>query len=75
MNHDKLRKDIAERAYYYFLARGGEHGRDVDDWLRAERELLDNNKPRKTARKKSTTKSRKTTKTTTKRRPRASAKV
>jgi Protein of unknown function (DUF2934) len=32
---------IAKRAYELFLARGGENGHDLDDWLRAERELLD----------------------------------
>jgi hypothetical protein len=31
--------DIALRAYHLYLARGCEHGHDVDDWLRAEREL------------------------------------
>jgi hypothetical protein len=31
--------DIADRAYELFLARGCEHGRDVEDWLQAEREL------------------------------------
>jgi len=31
---------IAERAYALFLERGGGHGRDVEDWLDAERELL-----------------------------------
>lgn len=30
---------VAQRAYELFLARGGEHGRDLDDWIRAEREL------------------------------------
>ena len=30
---------IAVRAHELFLERGGEHGRDVEDWLRAEREL------------------------------------
>ena len=29
--------DIAQRAYALYLARGGEHGHDVDDWLAAER--------------------------------------
>lgn len=33
---------IARRAYDRFHARGGEHGRDQEDWLEAEREL--NNK-------------------------------
>ena len=31
--------DIARHAYDLFLARGGEHGHDVEDWLRAQREL------------------------------------
>jgi len=35
-----LTEAIARRAYELFLERGGEHGHDVDDWLRAERELL-----------------------------------
>ncbi len=30
---------IALRAYEFFVERGGEHGHDVEDWLRAEREL------------------------------------
>ena len=30
---------IEMRAYEPFLMRGGEHGRDFDDWLTAEREL------------------------------------
>jgi hypothetical protein len=35
MNH----AEIARRAYELFCERGGEHGHDFDDWLRAEREL------------------------------------
>ena len=31
---------IAVRAYELFLERGSEHGRDVEDWLRAEREVV-----------------------------------
>jgi hypothetical protein len=30
---------IAHRAYDLYLTRGCEHGRDLDDWLQAEREL------------------------------------
>jgi Protein of unknown function (DUF2934) len=30
---------ISRRAYERFQMRGGEHGRDQDDWLEAEREL------------------------------------
>ena len=33
--------EIAERAYYLFLQRGGSPGGDFDDWVRAERELRD----------------------------------
>ena len=31
--------DIAARAFSYFCERGFRHGSDVEDWLRAEREL------------------------------------
>ena len=31
--------DISHRAYKLYLARDCKHGRDVDDWLQAEREL------------------------------------
>ncbi len=31
--------DIARRAHDLYLARGCEHGHDVDDWVNAEREL------------------------------------
>jgi DUF2934 family protein len=33
-------EEIAQRAYEIFLARGGEPGHDLDDWLQAESELL-----------------------------------
>ena len=32
-------KRIAERAYQLYVNRGREEGRDLDDWLKAEREL------------------------------------
>lgn len=32
-------EQIARRAYEIFLARGGEHGHDQEDWAQAEREL------------------------------------
>ena len=32
--------EIAARAYEIFQARGGEHGSDLEDWLQAEREVL-----------------------------------
>jgi hypothetical protein len=31
---------IAQRAYDIYVERGGEHGRDTDDWFRAEAELI-----------------------------------
>lgn|GEM_PF-1279004 len=31
--------DIRERAYQLFLARGAEPGRELEDWLQAERDL------------------------------------
>ena len=33
------RDQCAQRAYELYLARGGEDGRDLEDWLIAEREL------------------------------------
>lgn len=33
------RERIAERAYQLYKQRGGGHGRDLDDWLEAERDL------------------------------------
>ena len=33
-------KAVSHRAYGLFQARGSEHGRDVEDWLVAETELL-----------------------------------
>ena len=32
-------EEIAEAAYQRYLARGGEHGYDLDDWIDAERAL------------------------------------
>ncbi len=32
-------EEIAAEAHAIYLNRGGEHGRDVDDWLEAERRL------------------------------------
>jgi hypothetical protein len=41
--HDDLAKpseqEIRARAYQMYLERGGSHGADFDDWLRAEQEL------------------------------------
>lgn len=32
-------EEIARRAYQLYEERGGKHGRDLDDWFQAEREL------------------------------------
>lgn len=42
--------EIARRAYEIFLGRGEEPGRDVDDWLQAESELLSERAARRTRR-------------------------
>ena len=34
-------EEIARRAHQLYLQRGGEHGKDVEDWVRAEKELSD----------------------------------
>jgi hypothetical protein len=31
---------ISQRAYELYLIRGGEHGRDFEDWLQAEQDVL-----------------------------------
>ena len=36
---DPTDEDIRARAYEMYLERGGDHGLDFDDWVRAEREL------------------------------------
>ncbi|HEX5475471.1 MAG TPA: DUF2934 domain-containing protein [Vicinamibacterales bacterium] len=39
--HPAVDRDrIARRAYELYLRRGGDHGRDQDDWYDAERELV-----------------------------------
>lgn len=37
---EEIQEQIARRAYELFEGRGYEHGRDFDDWTRAEAELL-----------------------------------
>lgn len=38
---DPIHEAIARRAYELFLARGGQPGHELDDWLQAERELIE----------------------------------
>ena len=37
-------QQIRERAYEIYLARGGQEGDEVSDWLAAERELSESNR-------------------------------
>jgi hypothetical protein len=34
-------EDVALRAYHLYLDRGATHGHDLDDWLQAERQVLE----------------------------------
>ncbi len=47
---EEQRRQIAERAYHLFIERGGQHGYELDDWLRAEAELAASSKAPKTRR-------------------------
>ena len=38
-NREPMRDDVSNRAYALYLMRGCEHGRDVEDWANAQREL------------------------------------
>ena len=40
-------QQIRERAYELYLARGGQQGNEVSDWLAAERELESNQRGKK----------------------------
>ena len=42
-----LTQDIERRAYDIYLSRGGADGNDVDDWLQAERQVLEELKKEK----------------------------
>jgi hypothetical protein len=33
-------EEVRRRAFELFMERGGRHGHDVEDWLRAEKELM-----------------------------------
>ena len=41
MELENHREEIARRAHELYLQRGDEHGKDVEDWVRAEKELSD----------------------------------
>ena len=38
-------QQIRERAYEIYLARGGQEGDEVSDWIAAERDLNESNQP------------------------------
>jgi hypothetical protein len=40
LTDDDIREKVALRAYEIYEDRGGQHGRDIDDWLQAEDEVL-----------------------------------
>jgi Protein of unknown function (DUF2934) len=39
IRHELTEDEIRSRAYDLYLQRDGVHGHDLDDWLKAEREL------------------------------------
>jgi hypothetical protein len=40
-NRTPVQDEITHRAYALYLMRGCEHGRDVEDWVKATREVTD----------------------------------
>ncbi|MCI0387336.1 MAG: DUF2934 domain-containing protein [Acidobacteria bacterium] len=40
LGDEEMREKIALRAYEIYQQRGGEPGRELDDWLQAENEIL-----------------------------------
>jgi len=44
------REEIELRAYQIYMERGGADGQDVEDWLQAERELVERSVPVQKAR-------------------------
>jgi hypothetical protein len=47
-NGNPTQAEIALRAYHIYLERGGEPGKEHEDWMQAERQLIsENGKPRR----------------------------
>jgi hypothetical protein len=44
-SHLEAEQRIRERAYEIYLSRGGEPGRELEDWLQAEREVVGGSTP------------------------------
>ncbi|MBI3896460.1 MAG: DUF2934 domain-containing protein [Acidobacteria bacterium] len=40
MTDEEIRNQVELRAYELYRDRGGQHGRDIDDWLQAETEVV-----------------------------------
>ena len=40
-NNSSIKDEITRRAYALYLMRGCEHGRDMEDWVQATKELTD----------------------------------
>jgi hypothetical protein len=47
LRKNPVTEDIEVRAYQIFLGRGATHGHDLDDWLQAERQVLEGLKKNK----------------------------
>ncbi len=39
-SYETLQQEVARLAYFFWMERGQEHGNAVEDWLRAEREVM-----------------------------------
>jgi Protein of unknown function (DUF2934) len=39
LERQEVKDGIARRAYEIYVQRGGQNGQDVEDWLRAEKEI------------------------------------
>jgi hypothetical protein len=46
---EQEQQEVRVRAYELYLQRGGEHGHDAEDWLRAEEEIRHSRTHRKAA--------------------------
>ena len=45
----EMREQIEKRAYELFEARGAEPGHDLEDWVRAESEIVQQTRPQRAA--------------------------
>ena len=52
---ENLNERIQKKAYSYFIERGMSHGRDFEDWLKAEKEILLQSRNKKNQKKIKTT--------------------